>query len=525
MKYGKALDLANSLLEIQSLTRLIEPLIEEGRDEFEQFTNSLNTILSNVFPTYTVAFTGPVNSGKSTVLSCLLQEAGDHPIASVGPSNETFAPMIISYSRSASLLVRYFTVEIVQRISQHLTTLEKQGGAAHEIAAYRQLRNALQRIQAVTASDAGGGILRKIDLSSKNRAQIINIIREYVAQSSKRQDVYGVYKVELTFPGKVLQELNNVRFIDLFGFGEPSPLINMKYTRFISEEATDAVVYVFPDRSVTADFNRLFEIPRFLEEIVATKRFFIVLNKADAYPGVSASQWNRVTETFRTDLARHIPILRKYAPNIPIFVLSAASIDGSLGNPVAKEVRDASHANLWGLRNQLRSLSKELELTSADPSLYLGAIFDLLGSLDVFAQGAEESLRRIEKRLPAIARLVDNISANEADFDRQKADILEPFRASVESELERHLQKIDYENIVNLDSVTLDLGDPRSLFRWMVDNSQKSALSVYDHSLVKIFTAICVFIDEHLLAAYRQYVSMQSYRLSLKKGFGHSVRL
>lgn len=61
--------------------------------------------------------------------------------------------MVISYGLSPTLLVRYFSVEILQRINQHLTTLEKKGGAAHEIAVYKQLRIALQRIQAVTASD------------------------------------------------------------------------------------------------------------------------------------------------------------------------------------------------------------------------------------------------------------------------------------------------------------------------------------------------------------------------------------
>jgi len=93
MKYQQSLELADSLFEIQRLTRLLEPLIEEGQEAFDKFSESLDNILLNVFPTYTVALAGPVNSGKSTLLSSLLQEAGDHPIASIGPSNETFAPM------------------------------------------------------------------------------------------------------------------------------------------------------------------------------------------------------------------------------------------------------------------------------------------------------------------------------------------------------------------------------------------------------------------------------------------------
>jgi hypothetical protein len=322
-----------------------------------------------------------------------------------------------------------------------------------------------------------------------------------------------VYKAELTFPGKILLELNNVRFIDLFGFGEPSPLINMKYTRFVSEETIDAVVYVFPDRSVTADFNRLFDIPNFLEDIVARKRLFIVLNKADAYTDVSSGQWNRVAETFRADLVRHIPILRKFAANIPIFVLSAASIYGSIAHRAAKTIGDESLASLQRLRGQLSSLSNELEHSSSDPSLYLGAIFDLLGSLDLFAHGAEESLKRIEMRLPEIARLLDNISANEVAFERSKTGILEAFRAALQKEVEGHLQSIDYENVVKLDIDGLDIGDPRSLFRWMVDTCQKSAVSVYDHSLAKIFTAISVFVDDRVLSAYREYVSMLDDRI------------
>lgn len=296
MKYEKSLELADSLFEIQRLIRLIEPLIDEGKDDFNTFSKSLDSILDKIFPTYSVAFTGPVNSGKSTLLSSLLQEAGDHPIASIGPSNETFAPMIIGYGKQASLLVRYFSIEILQKINHHLESLEKRGEPRHEIAQYRELRNTLQKIEPVIASDTNGGILRKIDLTGKTRSEVLHIVKDHIAQSSASLDVYGVYKIELTYPGAILKELNNARFIDLFGFGEPNPLINMKYTRFISEQTIDAIVYVFPDRAVTEDFYRLFEIPMFLEEIVAKNRLFIILNKADAYTDVGPTGWNRVAQ-------------------------------------------------------------------------------------------------------------------------------------------------------------------------------------------------------------------------------------
>ena len=214
MKYERTLQLTELLQEIQRLSRLLQPLIEEGRDEFDRFSGQLDSVLSNVFPTYTVAFAGPVNSGKSTLLSSLLREGGESPIASIGPSNETFAPMVISYGKSPSLLVYYFSVEILERINHHLESLEQRGEPRHEIALYKHLRNTLKGIEAVIASDVDEGIIRKIDLSRKKRQEVINIIRDHIAQSSKRSDVYGVYKVDLAYPGKILQDLNHARFVD-----------------------------------------------------------------------------------------------------------------------------------------------------------------------------------------------------------------------------------------------------------------------------------------------------------------------
>jgi len=517
MKYERTLQLTELLQEIQRLSRLLQPLIEEGRDEFDRFSEQLDSVLSNVFPTYTVAFAGPVNSGKSTLLSSLLREGGESPIASIGPSNETFAPMVISYGKSASLLVYYFSVEILERISQHLESLEQRGGPKHEIALYKHLRNTLKGIEAVIASDVDGGIIRKIDLSRKKRQEVINLVRDHIAQSSKRSDVYGVYKVDLAYPGKILQDLNHARFVDLFGFGEPNPLVNMKYTRFISEETIDAVVYTFPDRAVTADFNRLFEIGSFLEEIVANRRLFLVLNKADAYPDISPSQWNQVAREFRSTLVKHVPVLNKHASNLPIFVLSAASIDGPISHRNAEAIRDASLASLHALRDSLRSLSKHLAETSSDPSIYLNTIFDLLGILDLLAQGAEKQLAQLQHRLPVIAGLVDTISANKDAFEERRSGIMESFRASLQSELEYHLKAIDYDRLVSPHVGGLDTGNPQALFRWMLDTSQKGVSRVYSDALVEIFKAVGRFIDQQLVAAYREYVSLQDD--SVQNGF------
>lgn len=509
MKYGKALDLADILYDIQRLARTLDPLIEEGREEFDEFRSSLARILEDVFPTYSVAFTGPVNSGKSTLLSSLLQESGDHPIASISPSNETFAPMVITYGKTPSLLVRHFSIGVLQDIDKHLSDLQQTGGSRHEVAQYKEIRNNLQKIEAVVASELEDGILRKIDLSGMIRPQIIETINGYIAQSSGNPDVYGVYKVELTFPGKILRKLNNVRFVDLFGFGEPSPLINMKYTRFISEEALDAIVYVFPDRAISDDFYRLFEIPRFLEEIVVKKRLFLVLNKADAYPDVSPSGWHRVKSAFRRDLAKHVPVLQKYVDDIPVFVLSAASIDGQIGHRKEKAIRSASLKDLHSLRDQLRDLAREIEMTSSDPSIYLASIFDLLDILDLFAVDAEQTLGKIEDRLPEISRVIDTISSRELTFEEQRDVILGVFRTSLESELERCLEQINYEEVVRLIPSSLDIGEPRALFRAMVAQSHEMVLKVYADVLERIFVHLGHYVDEHLMTAYREYVSLQ----------------
>ena len=88
MKHKSALKLTDTLLEIQRILTVLNPLINVGRDEFKEFSNSLDNILSQIFPTYNVAIVGPVGSGKSTLLTSLIKESGKHPISSINPSNE-----------------------------------------------------------------------------------------------------------------------------------------------------------------------------------------------------------------------------------------------------------------------------------------------------------------------------------------------------------------------------------------------------------------------------------------------------
>jgi hypothetical protein len=201
--------------------------------------------------------------------------------------------------------------------------------------------------------------------------------------------------------------------------------------------------------------------------------------------------------------------MRRYMDALPIFVLSAASIDNSIPHQKYREVRDASLASLHQLRDSLRSVSKRLERNSSDPSIYLGSIFDLLDIIDLFAIGAEETLKKIENKLPEIARLVDSIANNEADFDKRKPGLLEAFRTILQKELESQLQKIAYENIVRFNTSGIDLGNPSSLFRWMVDNSQQAVLNIFSDSLVGIFNHLGQYIDQYLIAAYREYVNIQ----------------
>ena len=94
---------------------------------------------------------------------------------------------------------------------------------------------------------------------------------------------------------------------------------------------------------------------------------------------------------------------------------------------------------------------------------------------------------------------------------------METFRGSLQSELEHHLKAIDYDRLVSPDVGGVDTGNPQALFRWMLDTSQKGVSRVYSRALVEIFKAVGRFIDEHLVAAYREYVSLQDD--SVQNGF------
>ncbi len=510
MQHSKALELTDLLLEIQRLMTTLNPLIEEGREEFTEFGRSLKKIIDEIFPTYTVAIVGPVGCGKSTVLSNLLKEAGRHPIASISPSNETFAPMTLGYGPEACLVVRYFSINILNQIENYLKSMEKQGDQAHLVAQYRDLRNRLRKVEAVLAGHENREVVKRINLEGLHRADLVATLKNHIAHSSGNPDVYGIYKVELTYPGEIVEELRNVRFIDLYGFGEPSPLINIKYSRFVSEEDIDVVIYIFPDRSVTEDFNRLFEIKSFFEDIVAKGRLLLVLNKADAYTDVNVGQWPNVIGEFRKTIARHSPILRKYVKDIPVFVLSAASIASRIRHSKEKQIREQSLRNLQRLRYELKDLSTELRYTSSDPSIYLGALFDLLGSLDVLAKGAEMNLERLEDRIPVISRIVDEISQRQDEFKSQDVDRLDSFRSLLENELLTQVEKIDYDRVLSLDFTGVPLGQPQKLFRWMIDTAQNCAQSIFLRYLSgRIFDAIGHFVDQQILHAYQEYVLRQ----------------
>lgn len=508
MTPAQTLQLTDSLLDIQRTLQVLYPLIEDGKEEFEEFSDELKKILAHIFPTYTVAVVGPVGSGKSTLLSSLLKESGKsgrHPITSINPSNETFAPMTISYGEQTELMVYYFSRTVLHRIEGHLQFLEEKGDKPYLVAQYRDLRDRLRNVEAVLAGNEDQAVVQRHSLEGLSRPQLSKTLQKYIAQSSDNDDVYGIYKVELTYPGKITAQLKNFRFTDLYGFGEPSPLVNIKYSRFVSEEDIDVVIYVFPDRSVTEDFNKLFEIPGFIDEIVANDRLLLVLNKADAY--TDRISWSQVEEQFRKTLIRHSPILRGYAKKIPIFVLSAASIDGKV--PHLKGLKKPSLKSLHALRDTIQGMSNRLQRTSSDPSIYLVPLFDLLEGLDILADTIEDNLNKLNEQLPAITRLVDNISQRHSEFSGQAEHRVLTFQEQLKNELFRHLSNIPYEEHLDLDMVYAKLGNPKALLRAMTHCAQSTARSLYLRRIPTIFSEIGEFIDSHLLEAHREYVKLQ----------------
>ncbi|RMD65776.1 hypothetical protein D6817_05450, partial [Candidatus Pacearchaeota archaeon] len=266
----------------------------------------------------------------------------------------------------------------------------------------------------------------------------------------------------------------------------------------------------FPDRAITESFYRLFETPRFIEDVVAKGRLILVLNKADAYPDVShPGQWPKVIEEFRKNLARHVPVLKRYLPRIPVFIMSAASIDGTVNHKRFKEIRKQSLRNLQSLRDYLRKISRQVSSESQSLSLYLASIFDLLEALDLLAEGAQDSLARLEKELPEIAQVLDYLSANERQFAQERERLLEGFRAELQRKLEEKLARIEYDSLVKIVPSELNAGNPPELFRGLVKQAQQNIERIYQEELQRVFNEVAYFIDERLLEAYRKYVTLQ----------------
>lgn len=508
MHKTKTFELIDVLQEIQRITSVLLPLVEEGREEAAAFRNELGKLLQRIFPTNTVAVVGPVGSGKSTLLSVLLKESGAHPIASISPTNETFAPMSVGYGAESSLVVRYFSIEILHQIEEHLRSYKSRGDEPQVVAQYRDLRNRLRKVNEVLAGTKGHQVVNRIRLDGLSRRELTDSLRRHIALSAGTDEVYGVYKVDLTFPGEVLGDLRHVRFVDLYGFGEPNPLINIKYTRFISEERIDALIYVLPDRSITEDFYRLFRVPGFLDEIVRKKRLFLVLNKADAYTDSRPGQWDRAEEQFRTALAKHVPVLRQYASQIPLFIMSAASVDAGAGGKQSR-LRRESLRNLQRLRGRLRELSLELEAKSSEVTLYLGGLFDLLGSLDALAQSVALNLKTLEKRIPVIAGVIDEIAQHQSDFQGEKQGRMEAFRAVVAQKVRSQIESLPYESYLPVEILRAALGEPRGLFRAMLVSGQQCAENVYIKHIGLAVARVGQFANEKLLRAFREYCSRQ----------------
>jgi len=508
--HNKALELVEALQEIQRLTAVLLPLIEEGQEEAATFDAELTSLLARISPTWTVAIAGPVNSGKSTLLSSLLREFGRHPIAAISPTNETFAPMTVGYGAQASILVSYFGIEVVRRIEELLGSYEAEGDAA-QVAQYREVRNRLRRIEEVLAGTEDREVVKRIPLGNLPRHQIAEELRRHIALSAGTDDVYGIYKVDLTFPGETLESLRQLRFIDLYGFGEPSPLINIKYTRFVSEEQIDALIYVFPDRAVTQDFYRLFDLPHFLDEIVKTGRFFVVLNKADAYPERTASvtQWGSVADQFRQTLRTHVPILGRYVDRLPVLVMSAAAIDGEIQHTQAADIRRESRNSLVTLRDHLSRLSSDLAGRAAEVTIYLTGLFDLLSALDVLAQRVALNLEALEKRIPAIAQVIDQIARREEDFGGGRQERLESFRAAVAMRVEELLSAVDYKPLLKEAEIRAAQGDPKRLFRAMLAAGIDCAGAAFVKHIAVAILNVARFADEELLRAFREYCLLQ----------------
>jgi hypothetical protein len=504
-------DLTKKLREIQGLTTVLDPLVEDGREGFRTFCNDLKEILDASAPIASIAIAGPVSSGKSTVLSSLLHESKG-PLSSVSPSNETFAPMCLAFSEEPRLTVHYFGTEVISQIDEHLSAVTDGTHASpHTIALYKDARSKLHQVEAVLAGHGERNVVRRIDLTGQTQQKIRETLRDHVAQSSKRPEVYGVFKAEYGYPGDLLRELKNIRLIDMYGFDEPSPLVSMKFSRFLADEKLDAVIYVFSERSVSDEFSKLFELPCFEENIVASGRLVFVLNKADAYPSTNVRQWQEVERDFRKTIAKHVPILRTYVDRIPIFIMSAAAVDErtSIQHAHVGDIRKASLQSIQGLRDRLRQISTDISSSSSPLSLYLGTLFDLLSLLDVLARGVELNMRQIEASVPAISSIISEISGRHTSFVGEARPRLEAFRGAFEERVDHELSAIDYRREVTFDERGLVLGSPENLLRWMTKAVQSGAASIYRGRLANTLVSLGQFIEERLHAAYQEYVQRQ----------------
>src|SRR2546425_11160144 len=113
MRHEEALALVEELKEICVLLRALEPLLEESTSDYSEVLSQFDLILDDIAPACTLVVAGPVNSGKSTVVSALLNEGGKDPLAPVSATNETFAPMVVSFREKPALFAYYFTPDVI----------------------------------------------------------------------------------------------------------------------------------------------------------------------------------------------------------------------------------------------------------------------------------------------------------------------------------------------------------------------------------------------------------------------------
>jgi hypothetical protein len=82
-------------------------------------------------------------------------------------------------------------------------------------------------------------------------------------------------------------------------------------------------------------------------------------------------------------------------------------------------------------------------------------------------------------------------------------------RRPLEENVVNELDQIDYQGLLVFDTTQLELGDPRRLFRWMLDQTQAGAKTIFLRVLTRILERLGTFVDDTLLTAYREYVARQ----------------